>query len=90
MYSELKLKNEKLFNKLKLMSNKKRFKIIELTQNKELNISEISSILNLSYNKCADYITALQKENLVTKTRKGKITLIKSRVKVKEYEIKIL
>jgi predicted transcriptional regulator len=88
MYSDSKLKNEKIFNKVKILSNRKRFKIIELTQNKELSISEISSILNLSYTKCADYITALQKENLVQKRKAGKVTLIKSKVRIKEKEIK--
>jgi len=43
-----------------------------------------------SYTKCADYITVLQKENIVQKRKVGKITLIKSKAKIKEKEINFI
>jgi len=90
MSSEASLKNEAIFNKVKTISNRYRFKILEITQNREASISELSSILNLSYTKCADYVKLLQNEKLIQKTRSGKEALIKSRVKLRDSEIKFV
>jgi len=73
--------NHLLFRKIKLISNLQRFRILELTQDKELNISELSSKLNLAYNKCADYVRLLEQSGLVQKTREGKEAQIRSKVK---------
>ena len=73
--------NPLLFRKIKLISNLQRFRILELTQDKELNISELSSKLNLAYNKCADYVRLLEQSGLVQKTREGKEAQIRSKVK---------
>lgn len=90
MSSEANLKNETLFNKVKVISNRPRFKILEITQNKEKSISELSSILRLSYTKCADYVKLLENAKLIQKTRSGKEALIKSKVKFKDSEIKFI
>ena len=73
--------NHLLFRKIKLISNPQRFRILELTQDKELNISELSSKLKLAYNKCADYVRMLEQLGLVQKTRDGKEAQIRSKVK---------
>ena len=76
------LDNEMLFNKIRLFSNRLRFKILELTQNKRLTISQLSSMLKLSYTKCADYITLMEKQRLVSKEKYGKEVKIKSIIKI--------
>ena len=73
---------EELYSKIKLLSNKHRFKIVKLTQKEQLTITKLSQVLNLSYRKCADYITLLEKEELVEKTKKGREVLIKSKIKL--------
>jgi predicted transcriptional regulator len=72
-----------LFEKIKALSNKRRFLIIEKTQNKELPITELGKVINLSYTKCADYVTFLEKKGLVSKSKRGRLTFVKSRVKIK-------
>jgi len=69
---------------VKLISNKNRFAILELTQTKSRSIAELSRVLELSYSKCADYVTMLAKQGAVTKTKKGKEVLIKSKVRISE------
>jgi len=72
---------------VKSISNKNRFAIIELTQTKPRSIAELSRLLGLSYSKCADYVTILEKQGAVTKTKKGKEVLVKSKVKIAEQGI---
>ena len=72
--------NKISFEKIKAISNEKRFKIIELTQNNKLSIRKISSLIGLAYTKCDDYITTLYKLELVSKEKQGKNVLVKSRV----------
>ena len=79
--------DKRLFNKLKLISNKRRFQIIEITQESSPSITELSSKLNIAYTKCADYVTMLEKEGLVTKTRDGKEIKVHSKVKLSENKI---
>ena len=69
------------------MSNKFRFKIIELTQNNELNITELSSKLGLAYTKTSNYVTLLSKSNLVYKTKDGREIKVKSKVKLNKTKI---
>lgn len=73
--------NEELFRKIKLISNFKRFQILLMTQDKEIGITELSSLLKLSYTKCADYVSILEKSNLIAKIKEGKKTKVKSNVK---------
>ncbi len=81
------VKNKELFMKIKIISNSKRFKILELTQEKELSITELSSFLNLTYTKCSDYVKMLENENLVIKKKDGKNVLVKSNVKISKENV---
>ena len=74
------LQNLSLFKKIKQLSNEKKFKIIELTENKPLNISSLSKEIKIAFNKCSNYCTQLEKEGLVKKYREGKNTLVKSNI----------
>lgn len=76
-----------LYNKIKVMANSYRFKILELTEREPLSITKLSSMLNLSYTKCADYARLLEKERLVTKTRQGKTVLVRSTVRLSDRQI---
>jgi predicted transcriptional regulator len=73
---------EEIYRKIRLIANGLRFRILELTQNNQLSISELSSALKLSYTKCADYVKMLENLRLVTKTKSGKEVLVKSRVTI--------
>ena len=61
------------------MSNQYRFRILELVQTNQKSISALSSELNLSYTKCADYVRLLEKVYLIRKIKKGKETMIASK-----------
>jgi len=74
--------------KIKVLANKNRYKIIELTQNKEISITELSKALNLAYTKCADYISVLEKKHLITKRKEGKLVFVKSKAKITDTAIK--
>ncbi len=81
---------EAVFRKLKVISNRLRFKIIEITQENRLNITELSSKLKLSYTKCADYTTLLEKQGLIQKIREGKETKVRSKVRLSKDKIEFL
>ncbi len=74
------VQNALLFRKIKQLSNEKKFKIIELTQKNYLDISSLSKKIEIAFNKCSNYCTQLEKNGLVEKQRKGKNTLVKSKV----------
>jgi len=80
------LANDALFRKIRVMANEKRFRILELTQTKALNITQISNEIKFPYTKSADYIGMLEKENLVSKTRKGREIFIKAKVLLNKLE----
>ena len=81
------LKNERLFYQVRAISNKFRFRILELTQRDQLSITELSSALKLSYTKCADYVKILENYELINKRREGKEARIKSKVKINGNQI---
>lgn len=81
------VENKTLFKKIKVISNKKRFRILELTQDEQLSITKLSSALGLTYTKCSDYVKMLDEGNLVTKTKDGKNILVKSSVKISKDQI---
>lgn len=87
MTTKTPIQNEKLFSKIKIISNRFRFKILELTQNESLSISKLGSILKLAYTKCSDYVSMLEKEGLIEKTKDGKEVLVKSKVRIKDGQI---
>lgn len=78
---------EAVYLKIRVLSNKRRFKIIELTQQTPMNITTLSSALKLSYTKCADYVTLLEKAGLVKKTKVGKEILVSSLAAIKENRV---
>ena len=80
MRDEKHIQNKEIYEKIHLMSNVMRFRILELTQNKSLSITELSSYLNLSYTKCADYVRMLKSVDLVTKTKIGKEVRVRSKI----------
>ena len=85
MLKTISLKNEDLFLQIRAMSNKVRFKILELTQGaNSLNITELSSALGVAYTKCADYVSILEKQGLIEKIHNGKEVFVKSKVKLEK------
>jgi predicted transcriptional regulator len=87
MTSNIEIKNKQLFNKIKIVSNKIRFKIIELTQDNEINITDLSSALRLAYNKTSDYVAILEKQGLIIKNSDGKNVKVKSKIKLSNNQI---
>lgn len=79
-----------LFQRLRLISNKHRFRIIEITEKTPLNITELSSRIGLAYTKCADYVSLMEKAGLIEKTRIGKEVKVESKVKLNEDSIKFI
>jgi predicted transcriptional regulator len=80
MSREIELENREIYNKINVISNKFRFRILELTQKQALSITELSSKLKLSYGKCADYVTILEKYGLIQKTKEGKEVKVSSKI----------
>ncbi len=83
----MKIIHNDVFDKINVISNKFRFKILEITQHEEPTISELSSRIQLSYTKCADYTTLLKDLNLVEKIKDGKNIRIKSKIKLSKDKI---
>lgn len=83
MLIEPTIQNEKLFLKLRVMSNRIRFRILELTsKNEEFTLTKLGKELGLAYTKCADYVSMLEREGLITKEQRGKEKLIKSNIQI--------
>lgn len=74
--------NQEIFKKIKQLSNEKKFKIIELTQKNSLDISSLAKEIKISFNKCSNYCTQLEKDGLIQKTKEGKNTLVKSKIDI--------
>jgi len=87
MKSNTEIKNKQLFNRIRIISNEFRFRIIELTQDKEMSITDLSSILKLAYTKTSYYVMMLEKQGLILKLKDGKNVKIKSRVKILNNQI---
>lgn len=68
-------KNSSFFKKIRQLSNAKKFRIIELTQEKMLDISLLSKEIKIAFNKCSNYCTQLDriehKLDLILKKEKG-------------------
>ena len=76
-----------LFRKIKEMANPSRFKMLELTQEDAKTVTELSKETNLAYNKCADYVTKLEKVGLVEKKRSGREMLVKATINLDRVKI---
>jgi predicted transcriptional regulator len=81
MNSNKLVQNKEIFDNLRIIANPLRFHILELTQDRELSITELSSLLKLSYTKCADYVKMLEEPNLISKKKFGKEVKVSSNVK---------
>ena len=81
------VEKQELFERIKLLSNSQRFRILELTEAEQLTITELSSKLKLAYNKCADYVTLMEKKGIVEKNKVGKEVKVKSMVKLSHDKI---
>ena len=77
-----------IYKKIKQLSNDKKFKIIELTQDNTLDIGSLAKEVKIAFNKCSNYCTQLQKEGLIEKIKDGKNILVKSKVFFSENSIK--
>jgi len=88
MSSKSPIQNEKLFLKVRAMSNRIRFRILEIiSRDEKFTLTRLSKELGLAYTKCADYVSMLEKEGLIIKEQKGKEKLIKSNIQIMENEI---
>lgn len=90
MSRKLNVQRRTLFNKIRVISNGYRFRILELTETEKMSITTLSSSLKLSYTKCADYVRLLEKEGLVKKERSGKEVFVSSRVAFSSSGIKLV
>ena len=72
------------------MANKHRFRILQITQKENPSIAELSSKIKLSYTKTADYVTILEKEGLVEKTKEGKEVKVQSKIVFKDKSLEFL
>jgi len=84
------IQNRELFERIRLISNPQRFRIVELTQENQLSITELCSRLKLAYNKCADYVSMLAHHNIIKKTRIGKEVKVLSLIKFYKNKIEFL
>lgn len=73
--------NSEIFEKVKLLSNPARFKVLEITQLEGKNITEIGKYLKISYKRSSEYIAKMEKIGLVKKVKDGKEVKVTSRVK---------
>ncbi len=74
--------DEEVYKRIKVLSNEKRFKILQLVSEREYTITELSSKLELTYNKSRDYVTIMHSLGLVTKVKKGRNVLVSTKVKI--------
>ncbi len=81
------LHNAGIYRKIRVLANKNRFKILELTQANTKTVTELSNETMLAYTKCADYVTILAKEKLVEKTRKGREILVKAKIDIAKIKL---
>ena len=73
----------KLKNIYSALANENRLKIILLTTEKQLTVTELSKTLNLNYTITSEYIGILAKNGLVSRSRqKNRTVKIKSLIQV--------
>lgn len=84
MHREIKVKNQKLFRKVKELSNPSKFKILEILQEEKISITLLAKKVNLAFNKCSNYCTDLEKNNFLIKEKQGKNVLVKGNLDMKK------
>ncbi|HLD18992.1 MAG TPA: hypothetical protein VJB90_03205 [Candidatus Nanoarchaeia archaeon] len=80
MHRKLTLDHPDIYGKIREMSNITKFRIIELTQEKEMSITLLAKKADLAYNKCVNYCTELSMQKLLIKKKNGKNVFVKSKV----------
>ncbi|MBI2659648.1 hypothetical protein HYX07_00625 [Candidatus Woesearchaeota archaeon] len=86
MHRKIPLDNPAIFEKICELSNISKFRIVELTQNKEINITLLAKKVNLAFNKCSNYCTELANLNIIMKEKRGKNVFIKSKVNLSKID----
>jgi len=84
------INNPKTLNKLKnifaVLNNINRIKIIIMCSEKQFTVTELSKKLKLNYSVTSEYISMLEKAELIRKTRnKNKTINVKSLIEINEY-----
>lgn len=87
MTKDFSFQNSEIFEKVKLLSNPARFKVIEITQTEGKNITEIGKYLKISYKRSSEYVAKMEKLGLVKKVKEGKEVKVTSRVKFSKSHI---
>lgn len=61
--------------------------MLELTQNDSKTVTQLSKETKLAYNKCADYVSMLEKVGLVEKKRAGREVFVKATIDLDKVKI---
>ena len=84
-----KLSAERLAKQYQALANPRRIEIIKALQHDNLTITEIAKKLNIGTARVSDYVSLLEAQNLVEKTRKDNTVSVKSLITInKDGEIK--
>lgn len=85
MKSDYKFEDKELFEKINLLANPARFKIYELSKNKNLNETEISKLLKIKYKRVSEAINKMQRAGLISLLKRGResIVCINSKITIK-------
>lgn len=84
MHREIKVKNQKLFRKIKELSNPSKFKILEILQEEKISITTLAKKVDLAFNKCSNYCTDLEKSNFLIKEKQGKNVFVKTNLNLQK------
>ena len=84
MHRKLPLGNPDIYEKVRELSNITKFRIIELTQDKEISVTMLAKKVDLAYNECVNYCTDLEKQKLLVKKKDGKNVFVKSKVSIQK------
>jgi DNA-binding transcriptional ArsR family regulator len=83
--NQIEIHNKDIYVKLKLISNKTVFKILEIIQDKELTTNEIISIVKISKPKVLVHLTNLNSMGLISKRIEGKELKVKSNLDLNDF-----
>jgi predicted transcriptional regulator len=86
MNTTITLSNPEIFKKIRALSNRLRFKIIELSSKEEKSITKLGKELHLSYKRCSDYCAKLEGQDLIQKRKDGKEVFVKSKFDLKKFQ----
>jgi len=87
MVNQVPIQNEFLYKRMRELGNKQKFKVVELTQNNEMSITDINKHPKLKYKRCSEYIHKLEKLGVVSKRKEGKNVFVKGKIVIKPNKI---